>query len=104
MLTPEVEAIRVYDSLIDKVAVIYYKKDDIPVFELNTDFPETLNLSARHESTDIIKNNQKIGTITLYYLTILGKELLTEKQSRYLNNKKVIKACVDPPNRLPLER
>jgi len=100
---PEVEAIKVHDSMIDKVSIICYKKDGNLVFSFEQDFPEYADLSARRETTDIMKDDKKIGTITLYYMTMLGKELLTEKQSLYLNNKKIIKACIHP-NRLPLEK
>ena len=100
---PEVEAIKIYDSLIDEASIIYYKDNDKPIFELDKDFPKSLSLSARAESRDILKNNQKIGVLTIYYQTLLGKELLTKKQIHYLNNKKSIKACIYP-NRLPLEK
>jgi len=100
---PEVEAISIYDTMIAKTSIIFYKKDGKLIFEADRNFPVSLTLPTRMESKNILKNGQRIGILTLYYQTILGDEFLNEKQTRYLNNKKNIKACIDP-NRLPLEK
>lgn len=99
----EIEAIKLYDTLIDKTSIIYYEKNGKKVFQIDKEFPKELTLPTRKHSADIIKNGKKIGIITIYYKNMLGKEFLTKKQSKYLNNKQYIKMCVDP-DWLPFEK
>ena len=100
---PEIQAIKIFDTLIEKNSIVYYKIGDMYVSEIDKDFPSNLELPTRTSSVKIVKNQKTIGVLTLYYSTKIGDETLTKEESEYLNNKKTIRMCVDP-NWLPFEK
>lgn len=100
---PDIQAIKIFDTLIEKNSIVYYKIGDMYVSEIDKDFPVNLELPNRTSSIKIVKNQKTIGVLTLYYSTKVGDETLTKEESEYLNNKKNIRMCVDP-NWLPFEK
>lgn len=100
---PEIQAIKIFDTLIEKNSIVYYKIGDMYISEIDKDFPSNLELPTRASSVKIVKNQKTIGVLTLYYSTKVGDETLTKEESEYLNNKKTIRMCVDP-NWLPFEK
>jgi len=98
-----IQAIEVYDTLIDQTAIVYYKQDGKFTYKIDSSFPKKLNLSNNFYSTNIIKDNQVIGRLTVFFTTDLQKDILSTKERIYLKNKKVITMCVDP-NWMPFEK
>ena len=89
---PQIEAIRVFDNLLEHVAVVYYKKNGEYIFEIEQDFPSDLNLSKVSYHADIIKNEQNIGTIELFVnsQSHFHKTNFTEQELDFIKNNKTI--------------
>lgn len=100
---PNIEAVKIYDTMIDHTTLVYYKQNDKFVYKIDKEFPKNINLPKRVSTASITKNNQKIGILSIYYNSKFGKEYLTKDESKYLNTKKTILMCINP-NNLPLEK
>jgi len=99
-----VEAIEVYDTLINQTAIVYYKQDGKFKCKIDSDFPKHVKLPNNFYSTNILKDKKSIGRLTVFFNTIdLKEDILSTSERIYLKNKKTIKMCVDP-NWMPFER
>jgi len=93
-------AIKLYDSLLDKTSIVYYKKNGKFIFELDKEFPRNYELPIYTYTQEIVKDSKKIGIITVYSninLNIVNKYItFTKEEKEYLNKKDFITMCVDP--------
>lgn len=92
----DIEAISIYDTMIDNTAIIYYKKDGKEIFEVDKDFPKQFVLPKIQSSVDIVKNGKTIGKITIYSnIELNTKERfvlnLTSSEQKWLTQNKTIK-------------
>lgn len=100
---PNVQAIKIYDSLIGQTAVVYYKYEGKFVVGIDQEIPISVVLPKTFHRTNIFKEGNVIGELTVFYNSMLvEKGRLLPKERLYLKHKQQINACVIS-NRMPFE-